>query len=225
MIFYNRYGAGVWLKKLSADIMSIQKKFSKFKYCCNHVIIKKSIYFLGCIMLMSFSHAKELTDAEIKNRFHVVPEPTCKKVKAREPAIPVKSFWYGRYYLSIDGKADCQILDVKIDWMTNRPTEFRKYLNSVLYRFNGKNWSEYRGLSYPPKYRIFDKDRKIIYMVVKNDEDDFPVNEIAFYTGKWDEERNGISAIQNLWDCEKSEACYREYINIKRAVSLYGSEK
>lgn len=62
-------------------------------------------------------------------------------------------------------------------------------------------------------------------MVVKNDEDDFPVNEIAFYTGKWDEERNGISAIQNLWDCEKSEACYREYINIKRAVSLYGSEK
>ena len=225
MKFYNGYDAGVWLKKSSTDIMSIRKNFFKFRYCCKHVIRKKSIYFLGYIVLTSFSHAKELTDAEIKDRFHVVPETTCQKVKAREPALPVKSFWYGRYYLSIDGKADCQILDVKINWMTNRPTEFRKYLNSVLYRFNGKNWSENRGLSYLPKYRIFDKDRKRVYMVVKNDEYDFPVDEIAFYTGKWDGEGDGISAIQNLWDCEKSQACHEEYINVKRAASLYGSGK
>jgi hypothetical protein len=172
-----------------------------------------------------FAHGKELTDAELRNRFQVVQEPICKKLKTREPALPVNSVWYGRYYLSVDGTIDCQILDVKIDWMTDRPNEFRKYLNSVLYKFDGKKWLENRGLSYAAKYRIYDKNRKIVYMVVENEEGDFPVSEIAFYTGVWNEGGNGKRAIEKLWFCEINQACYEEYMNVKRAIDLYDSKK
>lgn len=172
-----------------------------------------------------FSFAKELTDAEIKNRFHLVPEPLCKKVKAREPELPVNSFWYGRYYLSVDGKIDCQILDVKIDWLTNHPTEFRKYLNSVLYRFDGKTWLESRALSYPPKFRLHDRRKNIVYMIVESVDDDFPISEIAFYTGSWGDNKAGKGGVKKLWFCERSQACHEEYMNVKRAVYLYDREK
>ena len=157
---------------------------------------------------------------EVRERFELVSELICKKVNARKPAVPINSVWYGRYYISIDGKADCQIMDVRIDWMTDRPNEFRKYLNSVLYRFNGREWSEIRALSYPPKYRIYDKKKRRVYMVMKNDDADFPVDEIAYYTGTWGEEGNGERAIQKLFFCEKDQNCRDEYVNIKRAAYL-----
>jgi hypothetical protein len=173
----------------------------------------------------SFVHAKKLEDAEVRSRFQLISEPICKKVKAREPALPINSVWYERYYLSVDGKIGCQILDVRIDWMTDRPTEFRKYLNSVLYRFNGKKWSKNQVLSYPPKYRIYDKDKKIVYMIVKNDELDFPVDEIVYFTGAWDEERSGEHVVERLRFCEKNQDCYDEYRNVKRAAYLLDPEK
>lgn len=109
--------------------------------------------------------------------------------------------------------------------MSDRPTEFRKYLNTILYKFNGKIWIENRALNYPPKYRIYDKNKKIVYLIIKNNEKDFPVNDIAYYTGTWDEERNGERAIEKLWFCEKNQNCYDEYINVKRAVFLLNPEK
>ena len=181
--------------------------------------------FLLCLSIISFAHAKELSDAEVRSRFEIISEPACKKVEAREPVLPIHSVWYGRYYLSVDGKVDCQILDVKIDWLTGRSGEFRKYLNTVLYKFNGVEWLENRALSYPPKYRIYDKDKTRIYMVVKNDDGDFPVDEVAYFTGTWDEVRGGERAIEKLWFCEKTRECYDEYVNIKRAVFLLDPSK
>jgi len=185
----------------------------------------KFLYFFIFISITPFSQSKQLSDEQLRSRFQLVAEPACKKVKFREPELPVNSVWYGRYYLSVDGKKECQILDVRIDWLTDGPNEFRKYLNTILYRFNGKIWMENRALNYPPKYRIYDKNRKIVYLVIRNNERDFPVDEVAYYTGTWDEERNGERAIEKLWLCEKNQNCYDEYMNVKRAVFLLNPEK
>jgi hypothetical protein len=186
------------------------------------------IFLLVAILSMGHiqvTYADTVPENIINNRFERVPEPKCAKAKAVEPHLPANSAWYGRYYINVDNGKYCQILDVKIDWLTEDALEFRKYLNSVLYRFDGVSWMENYAISYPPSYRIYDKEKKLTYLVIKNDWEDFPIDEIVYFSGSWDDSNPSKKPIETLWPCDRNEDCYNEYKLVKRAAALLAPKK
>lgn len=98
-----------------------------------------------------------MSDEEIRNRFQLLPEPSCEKANLREPKKVGTPYFSERHYLTIDGNKECQILDVWVVPLTDRPDENRRYMESVLYRREGKIWVKEYGLAYAPALRVMDK--------------------------------------------------------------------
>lgn len=143
-------------------------------------------------------------DREIKSRFVVEAEPECKKIKIIEPKNPHNSLSSRRYYLSIDGRDNCQILDVSIQRITDFPTDNRREIYSVIYRYNGKSWLKEFGLDDKPLLRIKDKKTGVIYFFTELNEDLFYRQGIVYFSGNWggDDLQKMNSGLQPLYLCE-----------------------
>lgn len=143
-------------------------------------------------------------DRGIRERFVVEMEAACKKIKTVEPKRPDTPFLSQRYYLSVDGKESCQILDVWIQRITNFPTDNRREVYSVIYRFNGKKWLQEFGLDNKPLIRIKDKKTGIVYFFTELNEDLFYRNGIVYFSGAW-VDKDGLkinSGLQPLDRCQ-----------------------
>jgi hypothetical protein len=149
---------------------------------------------------IQIAYANVELDNIISNRFERVPEPKCAKAKAVEPNLPTKSVWYGRCYINVDNGKYCQILDVKIDWLTEDALEFRKHLK-------------------------YDKEKKLTYLVIKNGWEDFPIDEIMYFSGSWDDSNPGKKPIETLWPCDRNEDCYNQYKLVKKAAAVLVPKK
>ena len=147
---------------------------------------------------------EEYSDREITSRFVVEPESTCKKVKAPEPKRPNTPFSSRRYYLSIDGKESCQILDVWIQRITNLSTENRREIYSIIHRFDGHLWVKEFGLDDKPLLRIKDKKTGIIYFFTELNEDLFYRKGIIYFSGEWrgNDWRKMNAGLQSLYSCQ-----------------------
>ena len=156
-----------------------------------------------CIISNCYANQTDF-DQEIKRRFVVESEPACKRIKAVEPRRPNTPFFSMRYYLSLDGEGNCQILDVWIQRLTNFPNDNRREVNSVIYRFNGRAWLQEYGLDDKPLLRIKDQKTGIVYYFTELNEDLFYRKAIVYFSGAW-EGKGGVkinSGLQPLDLCQ-----------------------
>jgi hypothetical protein len=157
------------------------------------------------LFIVSTCYAKQDDfDQEIRSRFVVESESACKKIKAPEPRRPNTPFFSQRYYLSIDGKEHCQILDVWIQRITNLPTDNRREIYSIIYRFNGNSWVKEFGLDDKPLLKIKDRKTGIIYFFTELNEDLFYRTGIVYFSSDWrGSDRMKISSgLQPLFPCQ-----------------------
>lgn len=147
---------------------------------------------------------ESIYDQEIRNRFVVEADPLCKRVKVGEPRRPYTPFFSRRYYLSIDGKENCQILDVWIQRLTDLADDNRREIYSKIYRFSAGAWVEEFGLDDKPVLRIKDKKTGIVYFVTELNEDIFYRKRVVYFSGDWvDKNRKRINAgIEPLGLCQ-----------------------
>lgn len=161
------------------------------------------IYFL-LFVASNCSAGQEDFDQKIASRFVVEPESMCKRVKAPEPKRPNTPFSSRRYYLSIDGKESCQILDVWIQRITNLSTDNRREIYSIIHRFDGHLWVKEFGLDDKPLLRIKDKKTGIIYFFTELNEDLFYRKGIIYFSGEWrgNDWRKMNAGLQSLYSCQ-----------------------
>lgn len=164
----------------------------------------KITFFLVAFLVMSNCYSEDSFEKAVRSRFVVELEPLCKKVKAAEPRMPSTPFFSRRYYLSIDGEQNCQILDVWIQRITNSSTDNRREIYSVLYRFSGGLWLKEFGLDDKPLLRIKDKKTGVTYFFTELNEDLFYRSGVVYFSGDWeDDDRAGINAgLQPLDFCQ-----------------------
>lgn len=165
----------------------------------------RSIFLCLLLFMVSTCYATQADfDQEIQRRFVVESEYKCKMINAIEPRRPSTPFFSQRYYLSIDGGEKCQILDVWIQRITNLPTDNRREVYSVVYRFNGKKWLREFGLDDRPLLRIKDRKTGIVYFFTELNEDLFYRKSIVYFSGAW-ENKDGQkinSGLQPLDPCQ-----------------------
>jgi len=167
--------------------------------------------------------SQEDFDQEIRRRFVVELEPACKKIKAPEPKMSNTPFSSRRYYLSIDGKEYCQILDVWIQRITNFQADNRREIYSVIYRFSHGAWLKEFGLDDKPLLRIKDKKTGIVYLFTELNEDLFYRKGIVYFSGDWGDDRPKInSGLQPLDLCQDMPVfeCVFIQVALKRIIWL-----
>lgn len=163
------------------------------------------IFLCFLLLCVQISYAQQSAyDEEIRRRFVVESEPVCKRVKATEPKRPKTPFFSQRYYLTIDGGENCQILDVWIQRLTDSPADNRREIYSMLYRFNSNAWVVEYGLDTKPTLRVKDKKTGIVYFVTELNEDIFYRKQVFFFSGKWMDKTRGevIGGIESLGLCQ-----------------------
>jgi hypothetical protein len=184
-------------------VLLFSKRFLNF--CVAGAVSGKFIFIVAFSILGSPSFAyDDKWDDEIQKRFLVEWDRDCKKVKKIEPRRPNTPFFSQRYYLSIDGEEKCQIIDVWIQRITNLPTDNRREIYSIVYRFNGKKWLHEFGLDDRPLLRIKDKKTGIVYFFTELNEDLFYRKAIVYFSGSW-QNKDGLkinSGLQPLDLCQ-----------------------
>jgi hypothetical protein len=162
-----------------------------------------SLFFFFLVFRICYAQ-EGIYDQEIRKRFVVEADPLCKRVKVGEPRRPYTPFFSRRYYLSIDGKENCQILDVWIQRLTDLADDNRREIYSTIYRFSAGAWVEEFGLDDKPVLRIKDKKTGIVYFVTELNEDIFYRKRIVYFSGDWvDKNRKRINAgIEPLGLCQ-----------------------
>jgi hypothetical protein len=142
-------------------------------------------------------------DEEIKKRFKLEKEPLCRRIKNNEPPLPELTFYARRYYSSLDGKKTCQIIDVWIENLTTAPNDYRKDMNSVIYRFSKGKWIKESGLDNIPMMRIRDQKTGILYFITEFVEEPFFRKRIVYFSGAWNETGKHLreTGIESLGSC------------------------